>query len=171
MGTPTWLTLDRDERVWLRVHPSKNVLLVTFGVGTLLLLGVGAVALTFDVPVPAARLLSTVVLVFVFVLTGVVYLLTRWFEYAVSTHRAYRAAGFTSKAVDAMALSEVDDVHVLQSGWQRRLNVGEVRLEADGEVSFRFRYVEHPEWIREQIAETIEGDREPDSLLRRGGPL
>lgn len=158
VGTPKWLTLDRDERVWLRAHPSKNVLLATFVVGTVLLLGVGALALTFDVPVPTARLLSTAVIVFIFVLTGVVYLLTRRLEYAVSTHRAYRVVGLASKEVESMDVTDVADVTVVQSGWQRRLNVGEVRLDGDGE-RFRFRYVEHPEWIRERIVETVEDAR------------
>lgn len=155
VGTPRWLTLDRDERVWLRVRPSKNLLLVTFAVGTLLLLGVGALALTVDVPVRIARLLSAAVLVVVFLLTAVVYLLTRRHEYAVSNRRVYAAVGLTSTEVEQVDLSRVTDVTVVRPGWQRRLNLGEVRLSNDGEPLVRLRYVEHPEWIRDQLLDSL----------------
>lgn len=154
--TPGWLTLDTDERVWLRVHPSKNVLLVTFVFGTLLLFAVGALALAFDIAVSTARLLSAVVIAVIFLLTAAVYLLTRRLEYALSSHRAYRAVGLVSKDVDSVDLTDVTDVGVVQSGWQRRLDVGEVRLETESGTPFRFRYVEHPEWVQEQVAERIE---------------
>lgn len=156
VGTPDWLTLGRDERVLLRVKPSKNVLLLTFGVGTALLLGVGAIALVADVAVPTARLLSGTVLVFVFVLTGVIYLLTRRREYVVSTTDAYEAVGFLSKDIDSVHLRQVADVSVVQSDWQRRLNVGEVRLTGDGEELLRLHYVEHPVWIRERVADAVD---------------
>lgn len=157
VGTPTWVTLEPDERVWLHVHPSKNVLLVTFGVGTGLLLAVGGLALAFDIAIATARLLSTVVLVFIFGLTGVVYLLTRRLAYAASTHRAYRAVGLTSKDVESVDFADVTDVSVVQAGWQRCLNVGDIRLHADGDEPVRFRYIEHPEWVRERLLEMLEG--------------
>lgn len=156
VGTPDWLTLDRDERVLLRMQPSKNVLLLTFGVGTAMLLGVGVLALVADVAVPTARLLSTAILVFIFVLTAVVYLLTRRREYVVTTASAYEAVGFRSKNVEGVDLGQATDVMVVQSGWQRRLNVGEVRLIDDSGEQLRLRYVEHPAWIRERITDAIE---------------
>lgn len=156
VGTPDWLTLERDERVLLRVHPSKNVLLVTFGIGTVLLLGVGVLALVADVAVPTARLLSSAVLVFIFGLTSVVYLLTRRVEYVVSTGKAYEAVGFRSKEVDSVDLNRVTDVTVVQSDWQQRFNVGEVRLSSDQGEILRLRDVEHPVWVQERITDAID---------------
>lgn len=156
VGTPGWLTLAPDERVVVRARPSKNALLATFVVGTVLLLAVGGLALAFDVPIPTARLLSTAVLVFVFVLTATVYLLTRRREYVVSTHGAYLAVGLTSPEVTSARLADVTDVAVVQSYWQRRLGVGEVRFDGDGGELLRFDYVEHPEWIRERVRETVD---------------
>lgn len=112
VGTPSWPTLAPDGRV----HPSKNVLLVAFVVGTLLLLAVGVLAPVSDVAVPTARPLSTAVLAFVLVLTAAVYLGTRRLEYVVSTRRAYRTVGSTSKSVAAVELDDVADVRVVQSG-------------------------------------------------------
>lgn len=159
VGTPTWLRLDTDELVRFRANPSKNVLLVTFAIGTTLLLAVGVLALLFEIAIPTARRLSAAVLIFIFVLTGVVYLLTRRLEYAVSTHRAYRAVGLLSKEVESVDLGDVTDVTVTQSGWQRRLNVGEVSLDCEDRVPLRFRYVEYPEWTGDRIRELIENDR------------
>lgn len=153
--TPDWLTLEKDERVMLRVQPSKNVLLLTFGIGTSLLLGVGVLALVADVAVSTARFLSTAVLVFIFVLTGVVFLLTRQREYVVSTVKAYEGVGFRSKEIDAVDLDRITDVDVAQSGWQRRLNVGDVRLTGERGELLRFRYVEHPAWICERVTDAI----------------
>lgn len=156
VGTPDWLTMEPDERVWFRARPSKNVLLGTFVVGTLLLLAIGALALTFDVAIPTARLLSGGVLLFVFGLTGVVFLSTRRVEYALSTHRAYRAVGFTSPDVESVPLSAVTGVRVERSTLERRLGVGEVHLDGADGTLLSLRYVEHPEWVGERIRERVE---------------
>lgn len=156
------MSLDTDERLLVRVRPSKNLLLVTFAVGTVLLIGVGVLAVVFRIPIPAARLLSVAVLVFVSVSTATVYLLSRRLEYAVTTHRACRAVGVTSKEVVSVALADVTDVTVVQSGWQRWLGVGEVRLAGGAGELLRFRFVEHPEWIHEQLREaTADSPRSP----------
>lgn len=164
VGTPSWLTLDADERVWLRAHPSKNLLLATLIVGTLLLIGLGVVAVLVDVGVATARRMSSVVLVFVFVLTAVVYLLTRSNEYVVTSHRICEAVGLTSKVVETVELADVDEVTVTQSRWQSWLNVGTLEFVGDGGVTIRFTLVEDPQGTRDRIVEAIETGSRPTRL-------
>lgn len=161
VSTPGWLTLDADERVWMRARPSKNLLLATLVLGTALLVGVGVVAILVDVDVVVARRLSSLVLVFVFVLTGAVYLLNRRHEYVVTSHRVCEAVGLTSTEVTTVDLADVDEVTVEQTGWQALLNVGTLEFDTSGADSLRFSFVENPQWARDRALASVTGEEEP----------
>lgn len=156
VGTPDWLTLDTGEKVWVRARPSKNLLLVTFVIGTVLLLGVGLVALLFTVDVDTARTASFAILLFIFVLTAGMYLWTQRYEYVVTSHRICEAVGLASKHVSEVDLNQVREVTVEQSGWQRRLNIGELRFVTESDETVRFAFVENPQWTYERVLESVD---------------
>lgn len=155
LGPPEWLALDGDERIWVRARPSKNLLLATFVVGTVLLVGLGVVAATFAIDVETGRAVSFAVLLFVFLLTGGVYLVTRRREYVLTDRRACEAVGLFSKRVSAVDLEDVRDVFVEQSGWQAMLNIGTVRLVTD-EETLRFVLIENPRQVHQRLLESID---------------
>lgn len=161
VNTPDWLTLETDERVWMRTRPSKNLLLATLVLGTALLIGVGVLAILVDVGVYDARRLSSLVLVFVFVLTGAVYLFNRRHEYVVTSHRVCAAAGLTSTEVITVDLDDVDEVSVEQTGWQALLDVGTLEFVTNGADTLRFSFVENPQWARDRALESVAGGGEP----------
>lgn len=161
VGTPDWLTLKTDERVRLRARPSKNLLLATLVFGTVLLVGVGVVAILVDVDVDDARRLSSLVLVSVFVLTGAVYLFNRRHEYVVTSHRVCAAAGLTSTEVTTVDLDDVDEVTVEQTGWQALLDVGTLEFVTSETDTLRFSFVENPQWARDRALESIASEGEP----------
>lgn len=157
VSTPTWLTLDRGEQVWVRARPSNNLLLATFAVGTVLLVVFGVVAAVGDIGIGVGRLASFAILLFIFLLTGAVYLVTRRREYVVTSRRICEAVGLTSKEVSAVDADDVADVTVDQSTWQSWLGVGDLEfVTADGET-VRFTAVENPHWIHERVRQSVEG--------------
>lgn len=156
VGSPEWLTLAPDEQVRIRARPSKNLLLVTFVVGAVLLFALGVVAAVFTIDVETGRLVSLVVLVFVFVLTGSVYLLTRRREYVVTSQRVCEAVGLTSKEVTSVDADDVRDVAVEQSGWQARFDIGSLRFVTDDGTTIRFAFVENPLAVYERALDSLE---------------
>lgn len=156
IDAPDWLTLDADEQVRVRARPSKNLLLVTFVVGTALLLGVGVVAVLFDIDIMTGRLLSVAVLLVIMLMTGGVYLLTRRLEYVVTNHRIYEAVGLTSKEASAVDLDDVNDLHLEQSNVQGWLSVGDIRVETDDGTAVRFRSIGNPQLVYEHTLELLE---------------
>lgn len=163
VGTPEWLTLDRDERVWVRARPSKNLLLLVVAVGTALFLALGIVGILFSIDVDIGRTVSLVVMILLLVLTAGVFLLTRAREFAVTSHRVCAAAGLGSKEVTTIELDEVTDVDIRQTGWQSLVRVGDLRfVDGDGEA-LRFTSVEQPNRVHERVLEAVEtgGDERP----------
>lgn len=156
LDTPDWLTLDTDEVVRVRARPSKNLLLVTFVVGTILLLGVGVVAVLFDIDIMTGRLLSVAVLLVIMGMTGGVYLMTRRREYAVTSHRIYEAVGLISKEVSAVDLDDVDDLRLEQSNVQGWLSIGDIRVDTDDGTAVRFRSIGDPQLVYEHTLELLE---------------
>lgn len=156
LGPPYWLTLENDESVRVRARPSKNLLLATFAIGTVLLLGVGILAIFMDIDIMTGRLLTVVVLTVIMVMTGGVYLVTRRHEYVVTNRRICEGTGLTSKQVSAVDLDEVNDVDVQQSGWQGWLNIGTMRFVTDDGHTVRFALIENPQWVYERTVESLE---------------
>lgn len=156
LGTPNWLTLDSDEQVRIQARPSKNLLLATFVIGTVLLLGVGVLAILADIDIMTGRLLSFVVLVVIMVMTGGVYLMTRRREYVVTSQQVYEAVGLLSKQVSAVDLDDVQDVTVEQSGWQGWLNVGDLRFVTEDGNAVQFAFIENPQRVYERTLEALE---------------
>lgn len=163
VGTPEWLTLDRDERVWVRARPSKNLLLLVVAVGTALFLALGVAGILFSIDVDIGRTVSLVVMVVLLVLTAGVFLLTRSREFAVTSHRICAAAGLGAKEVTTLETDAVTDVTLEQTGWQSLVKVGDLRfVDGDGET-VRFTSIENPNWVHERVLEAVEADGDEQS--------
>lgn len=156
VGTPEWLTLERDERVLVRAGPSKNLLLLTFIAGTVLFLALGVVGILFTVDVDTARTVTLVLLLLLFAVTAGVYLLTGYREYAVTSHRVCTAAGLGSKEVTTVDADAVRNVEVEQAGWQSLVNVGDLRFDVDGGQAVRFTAIEEPNQVHERALAAVE---------------
>lgn len=156
VGTPEWLTLERDERVLVWARPSKNLLLLTFVAGTVLFVALGVVGILFTVDVDTARTVTLALLLLLFVATAGVYLLTGYREYAVTSHRVCTATGLGSKEVSTVETGAVRDVVVEQAGWQSLVNVGDLRFDVDGGPAVQFTAVEKPGRVHERVLAAIE---------------
>jgi uncharacterized membrane protein YdbT with pleckstrin-like domain len=156
VGTPEWLTLERDERVLVRASPSKNLLLLTFIAGTVLFLALGVVGILFTVDVDTARTVTLVLLLLLFAVTAGVYLLTGYREYAVTSHRVCTASGLGSKDVTTVDADAVRAVIVEQAGWQSLVNVGDLRFDVDGGQAVRFTAIEEPDRVHERVLAAVE---------------
>jgi uncharacterized membrane protein YdbT with pleckstrin-like domain len=156
VGTPEWLTLERDERVLVRASPSKNLLLLTFIAGTVLFLALGVVGILFTVDIDTARTVTLVLLLLLFAVTAGVYLLTGYREYAVTSHRVCTASGLGSKDVTTVDADAVRAVIVEQAGWQSLVNVGDLRFDVDGGQAVRFTAIEEPDRVHERVLAAVE---------------
>lgn len=151
VSPPAWLTLEDQERIWLRARPSKNLLLATFVVGTVLLVTLGVAAAALPIDVETGRMITTVVLLAVFVLTGGVYLVTRRREYVVTSQRVCEAVGLTSPEVTSIDLADLQDVTFEQSNWQSWLHIGSVLFVTEDETAVRFDFIEDPRYVYEYV--------------------
>lgn len=156
VGTPAWLTLEDQEQIWLKDRPSKNLLLATFVVGTVLLISLGVFAAVLPIDVGTGRTITAVVLLVVFVLTGGVYLVTRRREYVVTSQRVCEAVGLTSKEVTSIDLADLEDVAFEQSNWQTWLHIGSILFVAGDETAIRFDFLEDPQWVYERILDYVD---------------
>lgn len=154
MGTPEWLTLGREETVYLRAGPSKNLLLAGTGAGTALLVTVAAIVGALG-DIATGRILSFAGLVVVLAILGGIYLFVRQWEYAVTSHRVCVASGVRSRETTTVRLADVESVTLEQSRWQRLVNVGDL-LFVTGERTVRFSSIEDPRRVHEQVVARVE---------------
>lgn len=167
--TPSWMTLDPDERVLLRASPSTNLLMAGV-VGGFFLITLGSLPFIAVGAVDAGRRTT-------FALTGLVVAVVVWLflrirgrEYAVTNKRVAVAVGLREKAVQSVGLEEVDDVRLERSRIQRWLSVGTLRFDAgDDEIAFAF--VGSPQFVYDRIREfTREGTSVAGTQPGRGSP-
>lgn len=134
---PEWVTLSPEERVWLVASPSTNLVLASLAVGFALLV-VMSVGVGFTASLETGRAVSFVTLVAIVALLVGAYGLTRTRQYVLTSERALAGVGLRETRTESVALGAVDDVAVRQSGWQRPLDIGTVRVvTAEGAVEFR----------------------------------
>lgn len=153
---PTWLDLDDGERVWMRVTPSRNLVLAALTVGFVLLL-VMSVAVSAMSDLGTGRAVSLTVLLVIVGLLVVAFLLTKRSEYVLTSHRVCAGVGLGSKRVVAVDLHDVRDVTVEQSTWQRLASVGTLRFVADGD-DLRFTLVGNPTYLQQRAFELVDLD-------------
>lgn len=151
---PAWLTLDDDERVWLRVSPSRNLVLAALGGGFALLL-VMSVTVSAMRDIGTGRAVSLTVLVVIVGLLLAAFLFVRRNEYVLTDARACTGTGFGSKRVTSVDLTEVRDVTVEQSTWQQLVNVGTLQFVTDGS-DLTFALVENPAYLQQQVLQVVE---------------
>lgn len=152
--TPSWMTLDPDERVRLRATPSNN-LLMGGAVGGLLLITLGAVPFIVTRSVDTGRRVT-------FALTGLVvvvilgaFLLTRRREYVITSKRVSVAVGLRSKSVRSIDVEDVIDISLEQSRIQRFLAIGTVRFVLDGADDLEFALVGNPHFVYERALDFL----------------
>lgn len=157
---PGWLSLTSDEQVWLRTSPSGNLVLGSLTVGFGILLAVSLVV-SFVATLETGRIVSFVVLLLILALVAGTYLVITRREYVLTSERAYAAIGLSSKDVTSVALDDVRDVTVEQSGWRGWLTVGDLQFRTNDGTVLRFAFIENPQWAYERTLESVEAsDRE-----------
>lgn len=153
-GPPEWLALDDGERVWLRASPSRNLVLAALAAGFVLLLAM-SVAVSAMNDLGTGRAVSFTVLLFIVGLLLAAFLLIRRNEYVVTNERVCVGIGFGSKRTTSVAIEDVRDVTVEQSGWQQLVSVGTLRFVADdGDLAFTL--VENPSRLYQQVLQVVE---------------
>lgn len=157
---PEWLTLEDDEQVWLRATPSTNLVLASLAVGFVLLLAM-SVVVGFLADLATGRAMSFAVLVLIVALLGAAYVVIKRREYVLTSKRASIGVGLRSKRVSSVAIEDVRDVRVEQSGWQRWVDIGDLRFVAD-EGTVRFAFVDEPTDLYEYAVEFVEQGNPPD---------
>lgn len=158
-GPPEWLSLEDGERVWVRAEPSSNLVLASLIVGVVLLLAM-SVVVGFFTGLATGRAVSFAVLMFILLLLVGAYLVIQRREYVLTSERAYAGVGLTDKRVSSVALADVRDVTVEQSGWQQLLNVGNLRFVADGN-GIEFALVENPAGVYRRVLQYVDLDERP----------
>lgn len=151
---PEWLPLEDGEQVWLRVSPSRNLVLAALVVGFALLL-VMSVTVSATNDLDTGRAVSFTVLVIIVGLLLAASLVSRRNEYVLTSERACAGVGLGSKHVTTVDLEVVRDVTVEQSTWQQLANVGTLRFVADG-GDLTFSLVENPSGLHQRVLQFVE---------------
>lgn len=152
---PEWLSLDPDEEVLFRASPSGNLLLASLTVGFVFLTGMSILA-SFYTDLATGRIAMFTVLLLVLGTVAGVYIGIERREYVVTNERVYVGVGLLSTRVASVALDEIHDVTVEQSGWQHYLNMGSLRFSThDGAEPVSFALVEAPQSVYGQLLHVV----------------
>lgn len=152
-GPPEWLSVSDGERVWLRVSPSRNLVLVALTVGFVLLLMM-SVTVSAMGDLGTGRAVSLTVLLFIVALLVGAFLYIRHREYVLTSERVCAGVGLITKRTRAVDLGEVEEVTVEQSTWQQLVNLGTLRF-ASGEGDVAFELVENPARLHQQALQFV----------------
>lgn len=155
---PDWLSLETDEQVLLRASPSRNLLLATLVVGFVFLTGM-SLLVSFYTDLATGRVAMFTVLLFILGTVAGVYIGIERREYVLTSDRVCVGVGLLSTRVSSVALDEVRNVTVEQSGWQQPLNVGSLRFATDDEADeVSFALVDDPQTVYGQILHVVAGE-------------
>lgn len=152
---PDWLSLEGDERVWMRASPSGNLVLGSLTVGFVVLLTM-SIVVSFFTDLETGRVVSFVVLLSILAMLGATYLVINRREYVLTNRRAYAAVGLSTKEVTSVDLENIRDVTLDRSGWRGWLNVGDLQFLTTEGVGLRFAFIENPQGAYERVLESIE---------------
>lgn len=150
---PAWVTLADGERVWLRVQPSRNLVLAALTVGFALLLAM-SVAVSAMSDLATGRAVSLAVLLLIVGLIVAAFLVTRRREYVLTSDRVCAGVGFRNKRGESLAVEDVHDVVVEQSTWQQLANVGTLRFVGDGD-ELDWPLVGNPAYLQQQALQFV----------------
>lgn len=168
--TPSWMTLDTDERVLLRTGPSTNLLMAGIVAGFFLITFASFPFIALGA-VDAGR--RTTFAVTGLVVIGILYLYVRirGREYAVTNKRVSVASGLRDKAVTSVDIENVDEVRLEQDRWRRLLSVGTLRFETDDD-DLRFSLVGSPHFVYERALDFTQGSTTVAGVQSdRGSPM
>lgn len=152
--TPTWLTLSRGERVYLRVKPSANVLLAIIVSGFVALV-LGSIPFAYLGMAELGYRVSLLIIAVVMIGTVLGFLVIRGREYVLTSERVCRAVGPTSKQVTTVDVDRVEDVVLEQTTWERWLGVGTLTFVTDDDESLEFDLVENPQFVYERALDLL----------------
>lgn len=155
--TPSWITLDPDERVLLLASPSTNLVMVGV-VGGFFLITLGSLPFIAYGAVDAGRRTT-------FAITGLVVVVVIWTflqirrrEYAVTNKRVAVAVGLRSKDVRSVDVEDVTDVSLEQGRWHRLMSVGTLRFVTDADEDLEFDLVGSPHYVYERALDFIQSE-------------
>lgn len=155
---PEWLSLAGDEEALLRASPSRNLLLACLTVGFVFLTAM-SLLVSFVTDLATGRITMFTVLLLVLGTVAGVYIGIERREYVLTSDRVCVGVGLVSTRVSSIALDDVRDVTVEQSGWQQPLNVGSLRFATDHEAdAVSFALVEDPQTVYGQILHVVAGE-------------
>jgi hypothetical protein len=152
---PGWLELRDEERVVLRVAPSKNLVLASLTAGVVLMMAM-AVVVGFVLSRTPARRVSFVVLLVIVAMIAGAFLVTERREYVLTSRRVCAAVGFGSKRVEACSVEAVADVSIEQDGWEQLLSVGTVRFATRDGEGVAFGLIENPAGVHGRVLQFVD---------------
>jgi len=148
--TPSWMTLDPDERVLLRMRPSTNLVMAAVVLG-FFLITLGATPFIALGAVDVGRRTTFAITGLVVVAVLALFLFVRHREYAVTNKRVSVATGLRSKEVRSVSIADITDVALNQGRADRILSIGTLRFATDGDAeNLSFNYVGSPHYVYER---------------------
>lgn len=152
---PEWLSLEPDEHVLLRTSPSRNLLLASLVVGFVVLTGV-AILVSVGTDIATGRMAMFAVLLLILATIAGVFIWVEHREYVMTSRRVSVAAQLPSTRVSSIALDDVRDITVDQSGWREWIEVGDLQFHTNDGTVLRFAAIENPQVAYQRALESIE---------------
>ena len=169
--TPSWMTLQPDERVLLRSGPSMNLLMAGVVGGFLFMTVISVPFIVLGAVDAGRRVTFTAAALSMLAVVGI-YLVIRNHDYAVTSDRVATASGFRDTEVSSIDVEDVDEVELVQAWWHRVLRVGTLAFVTENDEKLRFGLVDSPHFVYERALDFTEG-RTPISDIQadRGSPM
>lgn len=156
---PEWLSLEPDEHVVLRASPSVNLLLASLIVGFVVLTGM-AILVSVGTDLATGRMAMFAVLLLILATIAGVFIWVEQREYVMTSRRVSVAVRLPSARVSSIALDDVSDITVDQSGWRGWIEVGDLQFRTTDGTVLRFAAIENPQVAyRRAIESTDAADR------------
>jgi len=150
--TPSWMTLDPDERVLLRTGPSMNLLMAGV-VGGFFFITLVSIPFIIQGAVDAGRRSTFTASALSMVAVVAIYLVVRNREYTVTSKRVSTASGIRDREVTSIDVEDIDEVELVQDWWHRLLSVGTLQFVTEDDEELRFGLVGSPHFVYERALE------------------
>jgi len=169
--TPSYMTLEPDERVLLRTGLSMNLIMAGV-VGGFLFITLVSVPFIVLGAVDAGRRATFTASGLSMLAVVAIYLVIRNRDYVVTSERVATASGFRDTEVSSVDVEDVDEVELVQAWWHRLLRVGTLAFVTEDDEELRFGLVGSPQFVYERALDFTEGDTPvSDIQTDRGSPM
>lgn len=158
VSTPSWMTLDPDERVLLRANPSTNLIMAGI-IGGFFVITLGSVPFIAVGAVDAGRRTTFALTALVVIVVIWTFIQIRQREYAVTNKRVAIAEGFRSKDVRSVDIEDVTEVSLEQDWWHRLMSIGTLRFVTDVDGDIKFGFVGSPHYVYERALDFTQDSR------------